>query len=198
MTASMETHRKNPTLADSGHAEGRVRVLVTCFSRQKIVTVQDIVELVDRLPDYHLVGLDEITYDPKRELDPGSDWWQPGCRSRHKAAYFPEEQRVVVYEFDTKRLFSHVLLHEIGHHVFDRVLESDLRKKWMTQVSRKARHVTRYAAKNPEEDFAECYAVFVHSPKKLQQIGRKYVFLRDRVFSGICFNPKKLHLDVAI
>jgi hypothetical protein len=194
----METHRKNRTFADSEHAEGHVRVLVTGFSRQKIVTVQDITELIDRLPDYHLVGLDEITYDPKRELDPGADWWLPGCRSRHKAAYFPDEKRIVVYEFDTKKIFSHVLLHEIGHHVFDRILEAELRKRWMTHVSRKASHITRYAAKNPEEDFAECYSVFVHSPKKLQRIGSKYVFLRDRVFSGICFNPKKLHLDVAI
>ena len=194
----METHRKNPTRSDMGEAQGSVRVLVTCFSKQKLVTVRDIVELVDRLPDYHLVGLDEITYDPKRELDPGAEWWLPGCRSRNKAAYFPEEKRVVVYEFDSKKLFTHVLLHEVGHHVLDRILDKKLRNKWMTRVSLGSGHITRYAAKNPEEDFAECYSMFVHNPEKLQQIASKYVFLRDQVFAGICFNPDTLHLDAAV
>jgi hypothetical protein len=112
--------------------------------------------------------------------------------------FLHDKRQILVFSFDDAAELQHILYHEIGHHVFDRVLESTLRKKWVTLINPDSRHVTRYATIDPLEDFAECYAMFVRDPKKLQTIHAKYTFLRDHVFAGIAYNEKQGHIDISV
>jgi hypothetical protein len=163
-----------------------------------MASVDDISSTIDALPTFHLAGLDQIVYDPDWETGSGFALRQSQCPRRSKAVFLRDERKILVFNFEHLAELRHILYHEIGHHVFDRILDSMLRKKWVTLINPHSRHVTRYAARNAMEDFAECYAIFIRDPKKLQKIHRKYVFLRDDVFAGIALNLEQGHIDMTV
>jgi hypothetical protein len=184
-------------MADRAKTRGSLNVRVSGFSRQSAVSIDAVVATIDTLPAFHLVGLNEIVYDPHRETASAVALQRNGYSAKSKGAFMRESREVLVFAFDGLPQLQHILYHEIGHHVFDRVLASPLRKQWTTLINPHSRHVSDYAARNTLEDFAECYATFVLDPKKLQDITTKYVFLRDHVFNGVAYNLEQGHLDMS-
>jgi hypothetical protein len=193
----MRTQTKQTTLSDRGQTRRSVKVLVLGFAEQRSVSIDEITAAINALPSHHLVGLDKIIYDP--------NWQTPtaiGLRfgyfpPKGKAVYVRNEKTILVFKFDDPVEFLHILHHELGHHVFDRVLDSSLRKQWVTVINPRSRHISGYAARNALEDFAECYATFVLDPKKLEDLYRKYIFLRDKVFGGVAYNLSTGHVDIS-
>jgi hypothetical protein len=146
-----------------------------------MVATDEIVAAVGRVPNQHLQGLRGIVYDPDRvtqELMSFPEWW----RFRVKGAFFQSERCIVVYDFATKARFEHILYHEIGHYVFQFVLDSFRKKHWVTQLYPASRYVTEVASRNASEDFAETYAIYLCEPKRLLQIPKKHAFIRGDVF----------------
>lgn len=175
-----------------------LNLLVSGFSRQSRVGIEDISAVVDALPASHLTGLDEIIYDPDWETSTALALQNSHCPRRSKAVYLRGKRRVLVFRFDDLEQLRHILCHEIGHHVFDRVLASKLRKEWVTVINPRSRYVTRYAMRNALEDFAESYAVFVLDPKAMLAHRKKYKFIRDRVFAGVACNVQQGHIDAYV
>jgi len=194
----MKTRTKQQTASDRDLPQRSVSVLVSGFSRQSAVRIEEIASTIESVPDFHLTGLDEIIYDPDWETPSAYELQASNCPRKSKGVFLHDKRQILVFSFDDPDELEHILFHEIGHHVFDRVLESTLRKKWVTLINPDSRHVTRYATLDPLEDFAECYAMFMRNPKKLETIHTKYSFLRDHVFAGVAFNPKRGHIDISV
>jgi hypothetical protein len=195
-TGAMRTQTKRQTLADRDHPRRSVNVLVSGFAHQSLVSVDDISASINALPSYHLAGLDKIIYDPHWKTPAAIELRYGRYPPKGKAVFVRNERTILVFSIDNPTEFQHILYHEIGHHVFDRVLASAVRKQWVTVINPHSRHITGYAARNALEDFAECYATFVVDPKKLEELYRKYVFLRDNVFAGVAYNLSKGHIDI--
>jgi hypothetical protein len=162
--------------------ESRVELWLAGFAEQSIVSTDDIVAAVDRVPNHQLEGLRGIIYDPERvtqELTPIPEPW----RFRIKGAFFQSQRCIVVYDFANRERFEHILFHEIGHYVFQYILDSFKRKRWVTELYPESRHVTPVASRNANEDFAESYATFLLEPERLLQIPKKHAFMRGDVFS---------------
>ena len=194
----MHTYTKKPTLSDQDRQAPDIKLLISGFSAQTVVSIDDVVQTVDALPVHHLNGLLEIIFDPNRETEISQDILESSCNTTAKGIYVQTKGTVVLYDFENGERFRHILYHEIGHHVFYRILNSFDKKHWVTVLNPRSRHVTRYAMRNAAEDFADSYAVFMLNPKKLQKILSKYIFLRDRVFAGIANNISAKHLDVVV
>ena len=174
---------KNRTAA--GEAAGKLNLLLSGFSRQDLVPVDDIVRAIDLLPDFHLEGLREIVYLP--EYAPASSgYFCPILpRAEPKGEFVQRERRIFVYAFDSPAMFFQMLHHEIGHFVFFLVIGSAVKKCWVTDLSPGSRCVTPYASVSPWEDFAETYAYYALHPRRLEEVSpEKHAFMRDRVFSG--------------
>lgn len=195
---SMQIKAKHPTIFDRGPTRQSLNVLVSGFAGHPLASIEDIAAIIDVLPAAHLAGLDEIIYDPKWETPSALELLDTNLSRKSKAVYLRQSRKILVFAFDDLAQLRHILYHEIGHHVFDRLLESRLRKRWVTLLNPDSRHVTRYAKRNALEDFAESYAIFVDDPKRLNEAYRKYVFLRDKVFAGIACNLEKGHLDITV
>jgi len=144
------------------------------------------------------VGCRKSSTTPTGETTPALRLLDAACPRESKAVYAQRERRILVFDFASLRQFRHVLHHEIGHHVFERVLDSTWRKRWVALFKPGSRFITRYAARNAAEDFAECYATFVRNPKRLERLTTKYAFLRDNVFGGIANNLEQGHVDMLV
>ena len=167
--------------ADSASFESRVELWLAGFGEQSVVTTDEIVAAVDRVPNYQLEGLRGVVYDPDRvtqELAPIAEPW----RFRIKGAFFKSERCIVVYDFATRERFEHILYHEIGHYVFQYILDSYKRKRWVTELYPASSHITPVASRNANEDFAESYATYLCEPRRLLQIPKKHAFIRAEVF----------------
>ena len=194
----MKTRTKQRTAADRDQPQRSVSVLVSGFSRQSTVSIEEISAIIGALPDFHLADLDEIIYDPDWETPSAFELQANNCPRKSKGVFLRDKRQILVFDFDDAEELQHILYHEIGHHVFDRVLESALRKKWVTLINPDSRYVTRYAKRDALEDFAECYAIFLRDPKKLEAIYKKYNFMREQVFAGIAYNAKRGHIDISV
>ncbi|HYS76001.1 MAG TPA: hypothetical protein VEM38_07915 [Burkholderiales bacterium] len=175
--------RRDP--AEDARGTGRLNLLLTGFGRQDVVPVDDIVRAVDLLPAFHLEGLREIAYLP--EYAPLAAAFSPpllSC-SKPKGEFVQRERRIFVYGFDEPAMLFHMLHHEIGHFVFYFVIGSRVKKHWVTEIFPGSGCVSRYAAVNAQEDFAESYAYYVRRPQLLErEHPEKFAFMRDCVFSG--------------
>lgn len=152
------------------------------FGEQSVVTTDEIVAAVDRVPNHQLEGLRGIVYDPERvtqELTPFPEPW----RFRIKGAFFQSQRCVVVYDFENRERFEHILYHEIGHYVYQYILNSFQRKHWVTQLYPASQFVTDIASRNACEDFAESYATYLCEPRRLLQIPKKHAFIRGELFA---------------
>ncbi len=87
-------------------------------------------------------------------------------------------------------------MHELAHHVYFVLIDSKVKKRWVTEICRSAPFVTDYASRNAGEDFAESYAKFVLEPDKLRKIPIKYNFIFKEVFKGV--SPNRDSLDITI
>lgn len=195
----MQEHRKTITLADRERAVGAIHLEIRGFARQSQLPVTDIARWIEALPGFHLAGLTAVIYDPDRQLDPQMDVFPRSSPPTHKGQYVKAERQVLVHQFTNPEELRHILYHEIGHYVFDHVLTTALRRRWVLELSlRKSARITRYARRNALEDFAESYAVFVTDPTRVEVLHQKYVFLRDQVFGGIARNFEHGYLDISV
>lgn len=192
----MRIHTKHSTASDQGKNRTSLNVLISGFARQSQLSIEDIAAIVDSVPAFHLSGLDMITYDPGWETKSAQALLDASCPKRTKAVYIGAERRILVFNFDNASELRHALYHEIGHHIFERVISGALRKRWVTDITPNSNFVTPYAASNSDEDFAESYAIFLHDAERLREIPKKYAFLRDEIFSGVVRNVERGHLDV--
>jgi hypothetical protein len=166
-------------------AAGSLNLLLSGFSQQEMIPIDDIVRSVDRLPDFHLQGLREIAYLPEYTQEAGMLSYPAYPRCSPKGEFVQTERRIYVYGVDSPAMFSHMLHHEIGHFVFFLVIGSRVKKTWVTELSPGSSCVTPYAGRNPWEDFAETYAYYVLQPRVLEKkLPEKHAFMRDCVFSG--------------
>ena len=161
-------------------ARPRVELLLRGFSLQDAVSAEEVAARVRALPDIHLEGLREIVYSPADPLHyPSLAAPTTAC-----AEYLQAERTVFVYRTDDLPLFWHVLLHEIGHHVFFLVLSGEAKKRWVTWTYPGSRCPTPYGQAGAAEDFAECYALYAQRPSLLEAFPEKLWFMRYWVFSG--------------
>ena len=163
----------------------KLNLLLSGFSGQSIVSVDDIVRAIDHLPSFHLEGLREIVYladfAPAASVVPCTGFG----RSEPMGEFVQRERRIFVYRLNHPDVFFHMLHHEIGHFVFFLVISSRVKKRWVTEIFPRSRCVTAYAAVSPWEDFAETYAYYVlNRPVLGSELPRKLAFMRDEVFSG--------------
>ena len=175
------TKRSDPENAPT--TAGRLHLRIAGFSRQRMVSLGQIVEAIDALPGFHLEGLREIIYAPHwhpKLIDP----YLPHRMGQLKGEFRQRERRIVIFDFDSAGLFHQVLYHEIGHFVFFMAISSKVKKRWVTTIHPNAPCVTQYAMLNASEDFAESYACYLLDPDRLKQVPEKYGFMRNFVFSG--------------
>ena len=167
--------------------DARVHLWLAGFDQQRIVSVEDVVSAIRDVPPPHLEGLKGVIYDGERvsqELIRHPAGWSFTI----KGVFFKEQRCVVLYEFPDRARFRRILHHEIGHHVFYHVIDSDRKKRWVTDLHPNSRHVSAIAKRNASEDFAECYATFLEAQEKLVLHPEKLAFLRRDVFRGAA-NP---------
>src|ERR1051325_8157905 len=146
----MRIQTKHQTVADRERSLPQLNLLVSGFNRQARVRVEQIAAAIDALPAFHLAGLDQIIYDPAWETRSGFALRQTRCPRRSKAVFLRGERKILVFGFDDASELEHILYHEIGHHIFDRVLDTRLRKKWIgvpgDGVAEEPRHLAGHAA----------------------------------------------------
>lgn len=163
-------------------------VRVTGFGRQRRIPLGRIAAALGALPGFHLEGLREIEYDPERLGQKATGYFLPprvytplpnlGCA----AEFLQDEEKIAVYRFASEEELLHLLYHEIGHHVCQRVLGGSARKRWVTEIHPRSGPVSAAGARNAREDFAECYALYVRDPGRLRAFPAKHAFLQDEVF----------------
>jgi hypothetical protein len=153
----------------------RIRLLVSGFGLQQMVAVDDIVNSVASLPIDHIKRLKVIKYDPNKNIS---------FLIRHQRVgpqlgeYLGGYDSIVIYHFSSVSECYHVLMHEIGHHVYFRTISSTLKKQWVTQVYRSEPAVTKMGERNACEDFAEAYALYVCQPERLNKTPRKRALIQ--------------------
>ena len=171
---------------------GKIKLKLAGFSFQNIISLEDVIAAIDVLPAAHLSGLQELFYDPDRMTIYDADISQWNSLSNSKGSFNRDRRRVLIYAFDNREMFFKVLYHEIGHYVFYNIINGSIRKKWVGQISKQSGYVSKYAALNASEDFAETYAAFVLHPQKLHTLGQKLSFMRREVFNGYAVDAQHL------
>ncbi|NVJ62220.1 MAG: hypothetical protein HWE27_17670 [Gammaproteobacteria bacterium] len=154
----------------------KLNLLVSGFGYQKLIAVDDVVESILQLPTAHLEKLQVIKYDPAKNVS---------FLLRHQRVgpqlgeYLQNYSSIVVYAFRTVAEGYHVLFHEVGHHVYFKVMGSVKKKQWVTSVYKSESGVSELGKKNACEDFAESYAFYVTQPEYLQRFPKKFEFIRQ-------------------
>lgn len=161
----------------------KLNLYLTGFGQQKIVSVDEIVAALTALPAGHLKGLYGIRYDPRRETQMllNQHLGVPVRRSS-RAQFIGLSSTISIYAFHSRQECLHSLYHEIGHHVFYNIIGSSLKKRWVTELYPGNGHVSKIAAINAAEDFAESYAAFTLHKEALSRLPEKLAFLHDHVF----------------
>lgn len=185
----MRVFNKQKTVVDWGKPDTPVKLRLSNFSWQSLVSVERILEEINRIPSHHLAGLKEICYDPYQDtlakLD--ADPRQP-IKTNAMGMYLQGYRTIAVYKFNSEKELFKTLFHELGHYVYYTIIGSVVKKKWVTEAHCVKQYVTRYASRNASEDFAECYAEFLLNPANLQRIPKKYNFIRTEVFNNIPYH----------
>ena len=185
----MREFTKQRTIVDWGKPERRINLKISGFELQSLVPIDNIVNEINRIPSWHLAGLKEIRYDPERET---LNWLSNTpviSESPHtKGMYLQGFRTIALYNFNSEKQLFTVLFHELGHYVYYTIIDSTVKKKWVTEVRQVKKYVTKYAKTNASEDFAECYAEFLLNPDNLVRIPQKYNFIRNAVFNSIPYH----------
>jgi len=96
---AMRRFIKNRTGAQATSAGG-LKLLLSGFARQDVIAIDDIVTSIDRLPDFHLEGLREISYLPEGAPDASPFPYPVYPRCDPKGEFVQAERRIFVYGFD--------------------------------------------------------------------------------------------------
>jgi hypothetical protein len=174
-----------PSVSSPTHKiSGSIRIALIGFGRQKKISEDQIIQALALLPDDHLVDLLCVKYDPDRDI-------------KYSGWNDPNQKGIMIFRFKDEWDFYQLLYHEIAHHVFDNVLSVDERYSWVNEISRSEGHVSFYALKNTQEDFAETYSQYVFGPAGLLEFKAKFRFMNQVVFSGYIPNSFILSLPLA-
>lgn len=155
-----------------------MNIIVKGFKDQSIVTISELLAMIDVIPLHHKQSIKNIVYDPSRFYQ--RSYAQPKPLNRRVAAEYNRLpfSYVVVYKFTSKEQLRHMLYHEIGHHVYHHVLSSSQKKNWVTQLYASKNFISDYAKTNASEDFAETYSYFFHQPSLCAKFTDKYNFIK--------------------
>ncbi|WP_291320913.1 hypothetical protein [Desulfonatronospira sp.] len=167
-----------------------MRVAIVNFSRQNLVSPQEIMAAVQRLPQEHYAKIKIIRYDPERSLALEMAYINNNPESlRARGTYLHDwessDSVVVIYPFKTRDVFFHTLYHEIGHHVFFRVLDQSLRDEWFALRRVEKGFVSKRARKDAREDFAETYSCLCFRCRLLNHAPQKADFMLRKVFRRV-------------
>lgn len=161
-------------------------LLIANFDQQSIVSRDDVLTAVRRLPRLHYAALDVIRYDPKRQIATTLSYlFEESTPIQANGLYYQERDTAVVilFFFNSRQSFLHVLYHEIGHHVFLRVLSQAQRDAWFYQVRpAEPAAISHRAQRNAREDFAECYAAWCLESPLLPKLPVRFNFFANSVF----------------
>lgn len=162
-----------------------VHMRVVGFTRQTI-SPAEVVAAIRCVPNFHLVGLNEIVFDPDEAVFHRAGIWAFYCQSR---------RRICFLRLPKLSLFRHVLYHEIGHHVFALIISSKVKVLWVNRVASDTPSVSAYGATHPQEDFAEAYAMYLTPATEVRTAAQtKLRFFRQIVFSGDLWTLKEKHM----
>lgn len=165
-----------------------MQILIAGFESQKIVSRNEVIQALLKLPELHLRGIKVVRYDPNRVIATSMTWLMdepmaPGTRG----SYYQTDNfsAVVVWKFNSKAEFYHILYHEVGHYVFMQTLQQPARNQWMYDIRKQEpQTVSQYAKKNSREDFAESYAAFVTQQPSLNACPMRRTFMVTKVFNS--------------
>ena len=194
----MDTHRKKRNIFDYNTPQGKINIIVSGFSDQQKISIDDVTIAVDALPSHHLSGVQEIRYQEDHTYINEYGEEVLTTPKTAKAVFVQNDQVILMHNFENREEFLHILYHEMGHHVFYRVINGFQRKHWVTKIHPSSAVITKYAGLNASEDFAESYARFLLDPKQLSKLTKKYNFMRDEIFGGISISLDKKHVDLTI
>lgn len=163
-----------------------MQILVAGFDGQNIVTREEVISALKRLPELHLRGIKVVRYDPLRVIATSMTWlFDEPVAPRSRGSYYQSENfsAIVVWKFTSRSEFYHILFHEVGHYVFMKMLRQPARNKWIYDIRKWEPHsVSSYAGKNSREDFAESYAAFLNKNPALDSCPMRKAFLKEEVF----------------
>ncbi len=163
-----------------------MQILVAGFESQNIVSKDDVIKALLKLPELHLRGIKVVRYDPLRVIATSMTWlMDESIRPGTRGSYYQTENfsAIVVWKFKSTAEFHHILYHEIGHYVFMQMLQQPARDNWMYQIRKnEPQTVSSYAKKNSREDFAETYAAFTNNNPSLSACPLRKAFMKEVVF----------------
>ncbi len=163
-----------------------MQILVAGFNHQKIVTRDEVVNALVVLPDLHLRGIKVVRYDPHKIIATTMNWlMETPIPSGARGSYYQSENlsAIVVWKFNSRAEFFHILYHEIGHYVFMRMLSQSQRDQWIYQVrAKETQTVSIYASRNSREDFSESYAAWVNQDPSMKKCPLRAAFMAHVVF----------------
>lgn len=152
-----------------------MRLLVSGFGLQKVMPVDSVVDLISALPCEHIARIKVIKFDPNKNV---SFLLRHARVGSQLGEYLTAYDSIVIYQFSSPDECCHVLLHEIGHHVYFRFIASQIKKQWVTEIYRSESPVSEVGKRNACEDFAESYALFLTRPELLKKTPQKYQFIK--------------------
>ena len=154
-----------------------MKLLIKGFSKQSIIQPEDVKAQLLKLPRAHIESIASVVYDPSRFFQ--RSYAVPKAINYRTLGEYSATptNHVLVYRFKSKSEFQHILIHEVGHHVFKHILSSTKRKEWVTKLYPNSNYVTDYAKTNASEDFAESYAIYWINRHLLELIPRKLKFI---------------------
>jgi len=176
--------RKVKLVNSDCHTDGKIQLLLSGFGQQDLLTIDDIIASVKKVPARHLAGLKKIHYDPSRLHQMLYYYLNIAPNLRSLGEFIQQSRKINIYQFKDKKQFYHTLYHEIGHYVYFFIIDSVLKKQWATKTHRKEGFISNYASKNAAEDFAECYSFYMTSPEKLKPFKIKHSFIHKKVFDN--------------
>ncbi|MFC3121525.1 hypothetical protein [Agaribacter flavus] len=133
-------------------------LLIKGFSKQEVIEIDEIARIVKRIPRKHLLGLTAIVFDPSYVYQRSYVEYKPiNYRAAGIYAKSPLDH-ILIHKFKDKSDFTHILLHEVGHHVYTNIITPKQRKLWVTKIYPSIVMPSEYAKKNASEGFSECYA----------------------------------------
>ena len=99
----MYVFTKNPVAGSARHTPGKLNLRISGFSRQHVVSVNDIVQAIDILPSFHLEGLREIVYAPDLASSQAIDSYSSRPWGHRKGEFNQNQRRIVFFDFDQDR-----------------------------------------------------------------------------------------------
>jgi len=191
----MFNFKKSNTLADKKNHKIKLQLKLTDFGKQNIIASTEIADRINLLPTFHLDKLKEILYDPERFTPQIINNSLEDLHADAQGVFIQSHRMIVIYQIYNKQQFYHVLFHELGHHVYFQIIGQALKMKWVKDICRNDKFISKYASRNAAEDFAESYAAYLLEPDELKKIKLKYNFMRKHVFKDLAQIMQNNSLD---